>query len=100
MTKRKGIRLLAALALCFTLCISFTVPAFAYADDTEQELPVTEATQPEATPETAAPEEPEPYEGDRLTVKATLIPAICSMTRRRISSSSQYRPRPATLSML
>ena len=55
MTKRKGIRLLAALALCFTLCISFTVPAFAYADDTEQELPVTEATQPEATPETAAP---------------------------------------------
>ena len=32
MTKRKGIRLLAALALCFTLCISFTVPAFAYAD--------------------------------------------------------------------
>ena len=58
MTKRKGIRLLAALALCFTLCISFTVPAFAYAEDTEQELPVTEATQPEATPETAAPEEP------------------------------------------
>ena len=42
MTKRKGIRLLAALALCFTLCISFTVPAFAYADDTEQDLPVTE----------------------------------------------------------
>ena len=66
MIKRKGIRLLAALALCFTLCISFTVPAFAYADDTEQELPVTEATQPEATPETAAPEEPEPYEGEPI----------------------------------
>ena len=66
MTKRKGIRLLAALALCFTLCISFTVPAFAYADDTEQELPVTEATQPEATPETAAPEEPEQYEGEPI----------------------------------
>ena len=66
MTKRKGIRLLAALTLCFTLCISFTVPAFAYADDTEQELPVTEATQPEATPETAAPEEPEPYEGEPI----------------------------------
>lgn len=63
MTKRKGIRLLAALALCFTLCISFTVPAFAYADDTEQELPITEAIQPEATPETAAPEEPDQYEG-------------------------------------
>lgn len=30
MTKRKGIRLLAALALCLTLCFSFTVPAFAY----------------------------------------------------------------------
>ena len=146
MTKRKGIRLLAALALCFTLCISFTVPAFAYADDTEQELPVTEAPQPEATPETAAPEEPEQYEGepiddegnaytrdllyDKATnkqfitvqtktgntfyvvidydapineeeepMKATLIPAICFMTRRRISSSSQYRPRPATPSM-
>ena len=56
MTKRKGIRTLAALALCFALCISFTVPAFAYADDTEQELPVTEATQHEATPETTAPE--------------------------------------------
>ena len=70
MTKRKGIRLLAALALCFTLCISFTVPAFAYADDTEQELPVTEATQPEATPETAAPEEPEPYEGELIDYDA------------------------------
>lgn len=66
MTKRKGIRLLAALALCFTLCISFTVPAFAYADDTEQELPVTEAPQPEATPETVAPEEPEQYEGEPI----------------------------------
>ena len=66
MTKRKGIRLLAALALCFTLCISFTVPAFAYADDPEQELPVTEATQPEAKPETAAPEEPEQYEGEPI----------------------------------
>ena len=66
MTKRKGIRTLAALALCFALCISFTVPAFAYADDTEQELPVTEATQPEATPETAAPEEPDQYEGEPI----------------------------------
>ena len=66
MTKRKGIRLLAALALCFTLCISFTVPAFAYADDTEQELPITEAIQPEATPETAAPEEPDQYEGEPI----------------------------------
>ena len=29
MTKRKGIRLLAALALCFTLCITITVTAIA-----------------------------------------------------------------------
>lgn len=66
MTKRKEIRLLAALALCLTLCFSFTVPAFAYADDTEQELPVTEATQPEETPEPAPAEEPEPYEGEPI----------------------------------
>lgn len=64
MTKRKGIRLLAALALCFTLCFSFTLPAFAYAEDTEQELPVTEATQPEETPEPEPTEAPEPYEGE------------------------------------
>ena len=64
MTKRKGIRLLAALALCFTLCFSFTLPAFAYAEDTEQELPVTEATQPEETPDPEPTEEPEPYESE------------------------------------
>ena len=64
MTKRKGIRLLAALALCFTLCFSFTLPAFAYAEDTEQELPVTEAAQPEETPEPEPTEAPEPYEGE------------------------------------
>lgn len=66
MTKRKGIRLLAALALCFTLCFSFTLPAFAYADDTAQELPVTEATQPEEPPEPDPTETPEPYEGEPL----------------------------------
>ena len=66
MTKRKGIRLLVALALCFMLCFSFAVPAFAYADDTEQELPITEATQPEATPEPEPTEEPEPYEGEPI----------------------------------
>lgn len=66
MTKRKGIRLLAALALCFTLCFSFTLPAFAYADDTAQELPVTEATQPEETPEPEPTDAPEPYEGEPL----------------------------------
>lgn len=99
MTKRKGIRLLAALALCFTLCISFTVPAFAYADDTEQELPVTETTQPEAHRKPQHPKSLNRMRASRLKVKATLIPAICSMTRRRISSSSRCRPRPATPSM-
>lgn len=99
MTKRKGIRLLAALALCFTLCISFTVPAFAYADDTEQELPITEAIQPRQHRKPQHPKSLISMRASRLTVKATLIPVICSMTRRRISSSSQYRPRPATPSM-
>ena len=99
MTKRKGIRTLAALALCFALCISFTVPAFAYADDTEQELPVTEATSQRQHRKPQHPKSLNRMKESRLTVKATLIPAICSMTRRRISSSSQYRPRPATPSM-
>lgn len=97
MTKRKGIRLLAALALCFTLCISFTVPAFAYADDTEQELPVTEATQPEATPETAAPEEPEPYEGEPIDGEGMFLSRspVKTADRRRSSTS---RPKIISLS--
>lgn len=37
----------------------FSVTAFAYADDTDQNLPVTEATQPEQQPAvTPAPEKP------------------------------------------
>ena len=51
MSKRKGIRVLSMLALCAVLVCSFSLPAFAYADDTEQNLPVTEATQPEEMPE-------------------------------------------------
>ena len=46
MSKRKGIRVLSMLALCAVLVCSFSLTAFAYADDTEQNLPVTEATQP------------------------------------------------------
>ena len=59
----------------------FSVTAFAYADDTEQNLPVTEATQPEQQPETTpTPEKPkgEPiddegnaYTRDLLYDKAT-----------------------------
>ena len=56
MNKRKGFRLVAALALSLMLVGSFSMTAFAYADDTEQNLPVTEATPPEETP---APQ-PEP----------------------------------------
>ena len=59
----------------------FSVTAFAYADDTDQNLPVTETTQPEQQPETTpAPEKPkgEPiddkgnaYTRDLLYDKAT-----------------------------
>ena len=48
--RKKTIRLLAMLALCMAVVCSFSVTAFAYAEDTEQDLPVTEATQPEETP--------------------------------------------------
>lgn len=57
MSKRKGIRVLSMLALCAVLVCSFSLTAFAYADDTEQNLPVTEATQPEEMPETEPPAE-------------------------------------------
>ena len=65
MTKKKSFRLLTALALCVMLICSFSVTAFAYADDTEQNLPITEATQPEDTPETT----PEPD-----TAPETIVP--------------------------
>ena len=57
MSKRKGIRVLSMLALRAVLVCSFSLTAFAYADDTEQNLPVTEATQPEEMPETEPPAE-------------------------------------------
>lgn len=56
--RKKTIRLLAMLALCMAVVCSFSVTAFAYAEDTEQDLPVTEATQPEETPKP----DPEPEE--------------------------------------
>ena len=55
MNKRKGFRLFTILALCMLMVSSFSMTAFAYADDTEQNLPITEATQPEDMPD----EEPE-----------------------------------------
>ena len=56
---RKKFRFLTALAVCVMVLSCFSVTAFAYADDTEQNLPVTEATQPEQQPAvTPAPEKP------------------------------------------
>ena len=84
--RKKTIRLLAMLALCMAVVCSFSVTAFAYAEDTEQDLPVTEATQPEETPkpdhepeevpETITPGEPiddtgNAYTRDLLYDKAT-----------------------------
>ena len=54
---RKKFRFLTVLAVCVMVLSCFSVTAFAYADDTEQNLPVTEATQPEQQPAvTPAPE--------------------------------------------
>ena len=47
---RKKFRFLTILAVCVMVLSCFSVTAFAYADDTEQNLPVTEATQPEQQP--------------------------------------------------
>lgn len=69
MTKNKVCRTLAVFALSMVMLTGFSVPAFAYADDTEQNLPVTEATQPEEMPD-AEPENPpvitteEPIDGE------------------------------------
>ena len=89
MKGEKGIKILAPApyktCLLYTSCVMvlscFSVTAFAYADDTEQNLPVTEATQPEQQPAvTPAPEKPkgEPiddegnaYTRDLLYDKAT-----------------------------
>ena len=60
MSKKKGLRLLTAFTLCLMLVCGFSVTAFAYADDTEQNLPVTEATQPEDMPDSTEPEKTEP----------------------------------------
>ena len=78
---RKKFRFLTVLAVCVMVLSCFSVTAFAYADDTEQNLPVTEATQPEQQPETTpASEKPkgEPiddegnaYTRDLLYDKAT-----------------------------
>ena len=60
MNKRKGFRLFTVLALCMVLVSSFSMTAFAYADDTDQNLPITDATQPEDMPETEPEGKPTP----------------------------------------
>ena len=68
----KRIRFLTVLAVCVMVLSCFSVTAFAYADDTEQNLPVTEATQPEDTP--AAEIEPgEPFAGDGNALTRDLL---------------------------
>ena len=74
MTKRfrKRYRFLTVLAVCVMVLSCFSVTAFAYADDTEQNLPITEATQPEDTP--AAEIEPgEPFAGDGNALTRDLL---------------------------
>ena len=69
---RKKFRFLTVLAVCVMVLSCFSVTAFAYADDTDQNLPVTEATQPEqqsaATPTPEKPKgEPIDDEGNAYT---------------------------------
>ena len=65
---RKKFRFLTVLAVCVMVLSCFSVTAFAYADDTEQNLPVTEASQPENTPAPEKPKcEPIDYEGNAHT---------------------------------
>lgn len=66
MNKRMSFRLLTIFTLCVMLLCSFSVTAFAYADDTDQNLPVTEATQPEDIPDTTEPEPVKPSEGEPI----------------------------------
>lgn len=68
MTKRSRLRLIFTLALSVVMVCSFATTASAYADDTEQELPVTEATLPEETSESdVETEESEISEGEPLS---------------------------------
>lgn len=73
MSKKREMRLFLPLALSVLMLGTFTTTAFAYADDTEQDLPVTEATLPEEMPPagetTEQPTEPdltngEPFDDD------------------------------------
>lgn len=58
MNKRKGFRLVTAFVLCVVLVCGLSVTAFAGADDTEQNLPVTGGAMPDEVPDTSEPEPP------------------------------------------
>lgn len=70
MSKKKGTRLIAMLLMCVLMAGAFTTTAFAYADDTDQDLPVTEGTLPEdmppadETPDDGAAEQPDLTPGE------------------------------------
>ena len=99
---RKKFRFLTVLAVCVMVLSCFSVTAFAYADDTEQNLPVTEATQPEQQPAvTPTPEKPkgEPiddegnaYTRDLLYDKATNKQFITVQTKSGNRIPSQRLP--------
>lgn len=57
MTKNRLCKIFVAFAFSVMVLTTFSVSAFAYADDTEQNLPITEETQPEEMPD-AEPEAP------------------------------------------
>ena len=94
--RKKTIRLLALLALCMAVVCSFSVTAFAYAEDTEQDLPVTEATQPEETPKP----DPEPEEvPETITPGEPIDDTGNAYTRDLLYDKATNRPKAAAPSM-
>ena len=94
---RKKFRFLTVLAVCVMVLSCFSVTAFAYADDTEQNLPVTEATQPEQQPAvTPAPEKPK---GEPIDDEGNAYTRDLLYDKAPTSSSSPSRRRTATPSI-
>ena len=107
---RKKFRFLTVLAVCVMVLSCFSVTAFAYADDTEQNLPVTEATQPEQQPAvTPTPEKPkgEPIDDegnahtrDLLYDKATNKQFITVQTKNVPTSAPLIKAHSSTASAM
>ena len=66
MTKNRLCKMLAAFVLSIMVLTTFSVSAFAYADDTEQNLPITEETQPEEMPDDEPETPPVISEGEPI----------------------------------